>query len=119
MSTVQPTATIPTRLLDGPPERPLSTGMTAVRGIPATYGGVERAVEELSASLVERGHRVTVFARRAYSDPSVTEHRGVDIVHLGQVNTKHLEAITHTAYAMNEAIRSRDFDVVHVHATGP
>jgi len=93
--------------------------MLGIRGVPATFGGAERAVEELSASLVERGHRVTVFARHAYSDASITQHRGIEIRHGTQINTKHLEAISHTALAAVSAVRTGDFDVVHFHATGP
>ena len=99
--------------------RPLSIAMVGLRGIPASYGGVERAVEELSAGLVARGHRVTVFARNAYSDRSIKDHRGVEILHLPQINTKHLEAISHTAAALAVALRSGTYDVVHIHATGP
>src|SRR3954452_10308516 len=65
--------------------RPLSIAMIGLRGIPASYGGVERAVEELSATLIERGHRVTVFARNAYSDRSINEHRGIEVRHLPQI----------------------------------
>jgi glycosyltransferase involved in cell wall biosynthesis len=93
--------------------------MIGLRGIPATYGGVERAVEELSAHLVERGHDVTVYARSAYSDASVHEHRGVEVVRLPQVNTKHLEAASHSAVAIAHALAARRFDVIHLHATGP
>jgi glycosyltransferase involved in cell wall biosynthesis len=93
--------------------------MIGLRGIPATYGGVERAVEELSAQLVERGHEVTVYARSAYSNTDVHEHRGVRVVHLPQVNTKHLEAASHSAVAMAHALATRQFDVIHLHATGP
>jgi glycosyltransferase involved in cell wall biosynthesis len=93
--------------------------MIGLRGIPATYGGVERAVEELSAQLVERGHEVTVYARSAYSNTDVREHRGVRVVHLPQVNTKHLEAASHSAVAMGHALATRQFDVIHLHATGP
>jgi glycosyltransferase involved in cell wall biosynthesis len=105
----------------GPDEAPASLriAMIGLRGIPATYGGVERAVEELSAALAARGHRVTVFARRSYSDPSVRSHRGVEVVHLREINTKHLEAISHTAWAVANALRARRFDLVHFHATGP
>jgi glycosyltransferase involved in cell wall biosynthesis len=93
--------------------------MIGLRGIPATYGGVERAVEELSAQLVDRGHEVTVYARSAYSNTDVHEHRGVRVVHLPQVNTKHLEAASHSAVAMAHALATRQFDVIHLHATGP
>jgi len=107
-----------------PPEppavrRPLSVAMVGLRGIPTTYGGVERAVEELSAELVKRGHRVTVYARTAYTDPSITSHRGVDLIRLPQINTKHLEAISHTTLALADVLRRREYDIVHVHATGP
>ena len=100
-------------------EHSLRIAMVGLRGIPATYGGVERAVEELSANLASRGHRVTVFARRGYCDTRTQFHRGVEVVHLGQINTKHLEAISHTAWAVAVALHSRRFDVVHFHATGP
>jgi hypothetical protein len=67
-----------------PGARPLSIAMIGLRGIPASYGEVERAVEELSATLVERGHRVTVFARNAYSDRSIKEDRNIEVRHLSQ-----------------------------------
>jgi glycosyltransferase involved in cell wall biosynthesis len=101
------------------PTRRLRIAMIGLRGIPATYGGVERAVEELSAHLVERGHEVTVYARSAYSDANVSEHRGVEVVRLPQVNTKHLEAASHSAVALGHALVARRFDLIHLHATGP
>ena len=93
--------------------------MIGLRGIPATYGGVERAVEELAAHLVGRGHDVTVYARSGYSAPNMREHRGIKIVRLPQINTKHAEAASHTALAVTHALGSRRFDVIHLHATGP
>jgi glycosyltransferase involved in cell wall biosynthesis len=105
---------------DGPSDsRGLKVAMIGLRGIPATYGGVERAVEELSVRLVERGHEVTVYARRAYSETESDEYRGVKVCHLPQVNTKHLEAVSHTVLAIGHAIASRSFDLIHLHATGP
>jgi len=93
--------------------------MIGLRGIPATYGGVERAVEELAAHLAERGHDVTVYARTAYSEPGLDEFRNVAIKRLPQINTKHLEAASHTFLALMHAILRRRFDVIHLHATGP
>jgi glycosyltransferase involved in cell wall biosynthesis len=80
---------------------------------------VERAVEELAVNLVERGHHVTVYARAAYSDGGRTNYRGVEIKRLPQINTKHLEAASHTVLAMGHALMRGRFDVIHLHATGP
>jgi glycosyltransferase involved in cell wall biosynthesis len=99
--------------------RPLKIAMIGLRGIPATHGGVERAVEELSAHLVARGHEITVYARSAYAEREVTRHRGVQIRRLPQINTKHLEAASHTMLALSHAMAARRYDVIHLHATGP
>ncbi|HEX3974775.1 MAG TPA: glycosyltransferase family 4 protein [Solirubrobacteraceae bacterium] len=100
-------------------ERPLRVAMIGLRGVPATYGGIERAVEELAAHLAGRGHDITVYARSAYSERGLTSHRGVRIKRLPQINTKHLEAASHTTLALLHALASRRFDVIHLHATGP
>lgn len=104
---------------EGSTEQSLRVAMIGLRGIPATYGGVERAVEELSVRLVDRGHEVTVYARTAYSDEGVREYRGVEVVRLPQINTKHAEAASHTALAVAHALALRQFDLIHLHATGP
>jgi glycosyltransferase involved in cell wall biosynthesis len=96
----------------------LRIAMLGTRGIPATYGGVERAVEELSARLVERGHAVTVYCRSQYCDTRQPMHRGVSLTYLPALDTKHLEAISHTTVATLSAVLRR-FDIVHYHGTGP
>ena len=35
--------------------------MAGLKGVPARFGGVERAVEEIGARITDRGHEVTVF----------------------------------------------------------
>ena len=91
--------------------------MIGQKGIPATYGGVERHVEELSAHLVQRGHEVTAYCRRHYT-PSMREHRGIHLKILPTIHTKRLDAISHTALAVSDALR-RGFDVFHFHGIGP
>jgi glycosyltransferase involved in cell wall biosynthesis len=93
--------------------------MIGTRGLPASDGGVEMGVEGLSRELVKRGHRVTVYGRCAYCNPSLRLHKGVRQICLGQINTKHLEAISHTGLAAGHAITRGDYDLVHFHATGP
>jgi glycosyltransferase involved in cell wall biosynthesis len=97
----------------------LSIAMIGTRGMPASDGGVETAVEALSCELIKRGHQVTVYGRRGYCDPSLHWHNGVRQVPLPHVNTKHLEAISHTALATAHAVAGGNHDLVHFHATGP
>jgi len=93
--------------------------MIGLRGIPATYGGIEAAVEGLSVELARRGHRVTVYGRSAYCPPELSEYRGVQVRRLPQINTKHLEAASHTLVASAVALTRGKHDVLHLHATGP
>ena len=95
----------------------MKIAMIGQKGIPATYGGVERHVEELSARLVQSGHEVTAYCRRHYTHESET-HRGVRLQILPSINTKHLDAISHTMLSVLDALRNR-FDVIHFHAMGP
>ena len=98
--------------------RSLRIAMLGSRGVPATYGGVERHVEELGARLVARGHTVAVYGRNHYVDGDTTCHRGIQQLRPGGLRSKHLDAISHTAVAAADALR-RSFDVVHYHALGP
>jgi glycosyltransferase involved in cell wall biosynthesis len=96
---------------------PLKIAMIGLRGLPATWGGVERHVEELGARLADRGHEVTVFTRPAYSDRR-GDYRGMTLKPLPTVTRKHLEATVHSAVAAAATV-GRGFDVVHFHAIGP
>lgn len=91
--------------------------MLGLRGIPATFGGVERSVEELGRELVRRGHEVTVFCRTNYVADRSPTFAGMRLRHLPTIGTKHLDAIVHTTLATAGALRG--FDVVHYHAIGP
>lgn len=88
------------------------------KGVPATHGGVERHVEELGARLVQLGHEVTVFTRRNYTPRELCEHRGMRLVSLPTIGTKHLDAIVHSALG-TLACWGGGYDIVHYHAVGP
>ena len=88
------------------------------KGIPAKSGGVETHVAHLAARLVSLGHDVTVYARPRYSDPSMKSWKGVRIVSLPSIPTKHLDAITHTALATVHALFC-GYDVIHYQSIGP
>jgi glycosyltransferase involved in cell wall biosynthesis len=98
--------------------RSLRIAMIGQRGLPATWGGVERHVEELGARLVARGHHVTAYGRHSYSDLSRTDVRGIRLRSLPTVRGKGLEALTHSFQSAFLAL-GEHYDVVHFHAVGP
>jgi glycosyltransferase involved in cell wall biosynthesis len=77
------------------------------------------AVEALSRELARRGHHVTVYGRRPYCDPDLRWHEGIHQIPAPAANTKHLEAISHTALAAGHCLTTSDYDLVHFHAIGP
>jgi glycosyltransferase involved in cell wall biosynthesis len=88
------------------------------KGIPATSGGVERHVEELATRLAKEGHEVFVYCRNYFTPKDLAEYKGVKLIHLPSLKTKHLDAITHTLLASIDVL-FRDADIIHYHAIGP
>ena len=76
--------------------RPLRIALLGSRGIPARYGGYETLMEEIALRLQEMGHEVTVYCRSHYTRRSEKEMRGVKLVVLPTLRTKHLDTPVHT-----------------------
>ena len=91
--------------------------MIGQKGIPARYGGIERHVEEISVRLAARGHEVLVYCRPYYTLTD-GEYKGVSIVKLPSIKTRHLDAATHSLISTAHVL-SMKADVVHYHALGP
>ncbi|MDP2838013.1 MAG: glycosyltransferase family 4 protein [Candidatus Moranbacteria bacterium] len=88
------------------------------KGIPALSGGVEKHVEKLSTRLAAQGHEVTVYVRSHYTPFPLLEFAGVRLVHVPSINTKHLDAITHTLLSTLHALFT-SYDVIHFQSIGP
>ncbi|MCX6779062.1 MAG: glycosyltransferase family 4 protein, partial [Candidatus Magasanikbacteria bacterium] len=88
------------------------------KGIPMTYGGVEKHVEELALRLVKEGHQVSAYCRKWYTGSLLPNYKGVDLLYTKSINTKNLDAITGTFTATIDAL-GRGFDVIHYHGVGP
>lgn len=88
------------------------------KGIPARSGGVEKHVEQIAVRLTLKGHEVTAYVRAPYVERSVTEFKGVKLIHTTGITTKYLDAVTHTLTATFHILRS-NYDVVHYHSIGP
>ena len=92
--------------------------MIGEKCIPGVQGGVERHVEELAKNLVERGNDVYVYCRSRYTQEKLPEYKGIHLIYLPTIYTKHLEAITHTLLATLNVLFKKA-DVVHYHGIGP
>ncbi len=91
--------------------------MIGQKGVPATYGGIERHVEELAVRLVADGRAVRAYCRPHYT-PVEARLEGVELCRLPSLNTKHLDAISHVVVSSAHALFA-DADIVHYHALGP
>jgi glycosyltransferase involved in cell wall biosynthesis len=69
----------------------LHFAMVGTRGVPASYGGFETAVEEISLRLVDRGHRVTVFCR---GDSEPRTWRGIELIDVPALRDRRLETLS-------------------------
>jgi len=92
--------------------------VTGVRGVPATWGGVEHHCENLYSRLAERGYDVTIYARSYYVPRGVTSYKGLKIRRLPTLNLKYTDALFHTLISMIHILFANP-DVVHIHGIGP
>lgn len=86
--------------------RPLRIALMGSRGIPATYSGFETFYEQLAVRLAARGHAVTVYNRHHHFKTHAPEYKGVRIVTLPSIPSKHLDTLTHSFLSMLHALWS-------------
>lgn len=96
----------------------LKIAFVGLKGIPATWGGVEHATEELAVRLARYGYEVRVYCRRWYTKNMPLEYRGVRLFYTPSIQTKHLDTITHTFFSVWHALRQH-VDVIHFQGIGP
>lgn len=76
--------------------RGLRIALLGSRGIPGRYGGYETLMEQLATRLAARGHHPTVYCRSHYTPRTTRSFRGVELVVLPTVRSKHLDTPVHT-----------------------
>src|SRR5215470_10564946 len=89
----------------------MKLAILGTRGIPANYGGFETFAEELASRLVARGHDVTVYGRSNNIRYPEKIYKGVRLVVLPTIGTKHLDTVAHTFLSVLHAIPRR-FDCI-------
>lgn len=74
----------------------LKIALLGTRGVPSSYSGFETCVEQLGQRLVERGHDVTVYARKHHINYEGSVYKGMKLVKLGTIQNKYLDTIVHS-----------------------
>lgn len=76
------------------------------RGIPAAYGGFETFAQELMPRLVERGHQVTVYCRKGYTQGSAADtYQGVQLRYTPALHSRTVEQLSHEFTSIASSIR--------------
>jgi glycosyltransferase involved in cell wall biosynthesis len=81
------------------------------RGIPAAYGGFETLAWELSTRLAQRGHEVTVYCRRGWTDETVATPPGIRRRFLPYLPGKYPATVSHTALSVLDSLL-RGYDAI-------
>jgi len=116
----------------------LRIAMIGQKGIPARFGGVETHVDKIATRLAAGGHDVRVFCRTRFMMEKRADlpypdldyeamvqsgdawfYRGVRLLSRPSINTKHLDAASHSFLCALESALLHDFDIVHFHGIGP
>ena len=89
------------------------------KGMPAHSGGVEKHVEQIAVRMAKEGHEVSAYVRSNYTPENKKNFKGVELIHIPCIHTKHLEALSYAFLATLHAVFLRNFDVIHFHSIGP
>jgi glycosyltransferase involved in cell wall biosynthesis len=82
--------------------------LIGTRGLPAAYSGFETAVENIGRRLAARGHHVTVYCRPHMVEGRHAVYRGMDLIYVPTIASKHLDTIVHTVLCtLHMAVRRR------------
>ena len=95
----------------------MNLALIGTRGVPASYSGFETCVENLGARLVQRGHAVTVYNRAHHIQYREPLYKGMRLVRMPGIATKHLDTITHTTLSMLHAL-TQHYDAMIVFIAG-
>jgi len=91
------------------------------KGIPAEFigtSGIEFYVEQRALRLVLQGKKIICYVRNWATPPSLKKYQGIRLVHLPSINTKHLDAFSHSFLA-SVWVCLTDADTVWYQAIGP
>ncbi len=95
----------------------MKIAVIGAKGLPSRISGLEVYVNNVCTGLAA-DFEITVFVRKRYCDEIVKRYKGVRIVHIPSINTKHLDAVSYSFFATIAAIFG-GYDIFWYQALGP
>lgn len=86
------------------------------RGIPPTFGGIERYVDEIVRRLPKHEAETYTYCRRHYVENNYVDY--TKQLFVPSLETKGLEAFSHSFFSSADSLR-HNFDIIHFQALGP
>jgi glycosyltransferase involved in cell wall biosynthesis len=115
----------PSKVVSGQPDS-LRIAVIGSRGIPSTYSGVERIVEELFEIVAAAGHKVTVYCRPEVLEQPMGIYKGMRLVRTPAPGGKYFETLSHSFASTVHAVMQGDvhdggkpFDLISYHTIAP
>jgi glycosyltransferase involved in cell wall biosynthesis len=96
----------------------MKIAVIGLRGIPSCYGGIEKHCEEIYSRLIKYGHKITLFVRSDYINPEYTPPRGIKLISIPTINSKHLATPIHSFLSLCVCLFD-NYEIIHFHAQGP
>ncbi|MCY4404709.1 MAG: glycosyltransferase [Candidatus Poribacteria bacterium] len=91
-----------------------------IRGLPATYSGLETIMGELAPRWVDAGHEVIVYCRKAVFKERPPEWRGVKLIYLPSIEHKVFSTLSHSFLAsMHASLTASDIILTWNAGNGP
>jgi len=95
----------------------MNLSIIGTRGIPATYSGFETSVEETATRFARNNIKTTVYCRKNHYSQIHSKFRGVNLIHLPSIKTKHFDTISHTLLSVIHCLYNK-CDTVHLYGLG-
>jgi glycosyltransferase involved in cell wall biosynthesis len=96
----------------------IKIAVTGIRGVPATWGGIEHHCENLYSCLAEKGYDITIYSRSYYVPKGMAAYKGMKIKRLPTLNRKYTDSLFHTLVSILH-IMFKNPDIIHIHGIGP
>lgn len=96
----------------------IKVAVVGTRGVPASYGGIEKHCEDLYSLLADLGYEITIYGRSNEFVIEKDRHKGINTQNIPAFNLKGFDTFAHS-FASTLLASFSDADIIHFHAQGP